>query len=186
MKKTGKLKKSIHKDNLKSLNDYSSNDFKTLIESAIKDKIIFYIINKNGEPFPIEAGDAERIKNNHPKKVYLNHQNKFELDLDSGPKETHGWQSIWIDVNIANKILNIPDSSTPNQNKIKKYSTPLLEIQEKAIEKFWLNHEPTNPPKSEAIIKWLIAEHTIARRMAEAIDSIIRPLKFKLGGNRRQ
>lgn len=186
MKKIGKLKKSIHKDNLKSLNDYSGNDFKILVESAIKDKMIFYIINKDGKPFPIESGDVERIKNNHPKKVFLNYQNTFELDFDLGPKEPHGWQSIWVDANTTNKILNIVESNKLNQNKIKKYTTPLLEIQEKAIEKFWLNHEPKNPPKAEAIIDWLITEHEIARRMAEAIDSIIRPLKFKQGGNRRQ
>lgn len=65
------------------------------------------------------------------------------------------------------------------------HTTPLMDIQKEAIKKFWLNCTESNPPKSEAIIEWLTTEKKLSMREATAIDNIIRPQKYKSGGNKR-
>jgi hypothetical protein len=65
------------------------------------------------------------------------------------------------------------------------HSTPLMDIQKEAIKKFWLNYTDDSPPKSEIIIEWLTVEKKLSMREASAIDNIIRPSKYKRGGNKR-
>ncbi len=64
------------------------------------------------------------------------------------------------------------------------YSTRLLAIQARAIQKFWINYDPTEPdtaPDSSAILNWL-QEQGCSKREAESIDLIIRHDSRKSGG----
>lgn len=64
------------------------------------------------------------------------------------------------------------------------YSTRLLAIQVRAIQKFWINYDPTEPdtaPDSTAILNWL-QEQGCSKREAESIDLIIRHDTRKSGG----
>lgn len=74
--------------------------------------------------------------------------------------------------------------SLPKTNNIStQYTTPLLDLLNKAVNEFWINFDESSPPKAEAIIDWLMAKN-VSEREALAIDNIIRPPKFKGGGNR--
>jgi hypothetical protein len=64
------------------------------------------------------------------------------------------------------------------------YTTKLIELQDRAIEKFWLNYDLQRPPKGETIIDWFKNEGA-SDNMARALDAIIRPDGLKLGGNRK-
>lgn len=87
-------------------------------------------------------------------------------------------------VNYIEKLLNI--------ETIGSYSMPLLQIMFQAINKFW-NKENANPKGENEIIPWLkeqkIIDHkgerALSEREAQSIDQIIRPVKNKLGGNKR-
>lgn len=55
-----------------------------------------------------------------------------------------------------------------------------------AIERYWVEFDPSRPPIGEhEVIPWLL-ENGVSKKLASAIDSIIRPQKFRSGGNRRQ
>lgn len=170
----------IDKNKLKSLVDYNKEQQKILIEQAIKDNLLFYIIYASGRPLALDSGDVARIKSEDPIKVNLNFQNNIDLILIDGYdlNEKYGWQSIWIEEQAANLILSLPN--------LQGYRTKLLDAQNKAIEKFWLNHDPQSPPIADDIKAWLIAEFKIAVRMAESIDAIIRPDEHKPGGYKKR
>jgi hypothetical protein len=90
------------------------------------------------------------------------------------------------------KGFNLPaqlHSKKNSDDPYLKYSTPLLELQRKAIEKFWLNHNSNSlVPKHDEIISWIKQEGQgigISDREATAIDLIIRPSQHKKGGNKK-
>lgn len=64
---------------------------------------------------------------------------------------------------------------------VDSYSTPLLGHLRWAIETFWLDYDPTNPPKSSKIIGEL-EKRNVSNRAAQAIDLIIRPEDRRRGG----
>lgn len=67
------------------------------------------------------------------------------------------------------------------------YSTRLLAIQAEAIEKFWVNYDPSEPdtaPDKKAILAWLTKQKGCTDAAARAIDLIIRHDRAKRGGAR--
>jgi hypothetical protein len=64
------------------------------------------------------------------------------------------------------------------------YTTKEMEIQKIAIAKFWQNHDPARPPKKPEIVAWL-REQGISKRTAISMDSVMRPLVTRNGGNKR-
>ncbi len=55
-----------------------------------------------------------------------------------------------------------------------------MQIMDEAIVEFWENHDPKNPPNSEAIKQWLKENNkNLSDRKATAIDLIMRPLRYK-------
>ena len=63
------------------------------------------------------------------------------------------------------------------------YTTHELEVLEKARQKFWVNHDPNKPPKSEIVEAWII-EQGISKRKAQVMDSILRSPEARKGGNK--
>src|SRR3990167_7211676 len=112
-----KNKKEISKKKLKPLTTFNANDMNALIEGSIKEDILFCIIDKKGNPIAIESGDAARIRNNFPKKIYLNHQAtmKFEIDFDMNPKEQYDWNSIWVNEDEAKEFLSLQNKDNSTQ-----------------------------------------------------------------------
>lgn len=87
----------------------------------------------------------------------------------------------------TNKQIKLPLQKTNSnqQDKVLAYTTPLIEVQRKAIKQFWIKYDENSPPKSEDIVSWLKNNHGLSNRVALAIDNIIRPPKQKAGGNKR-
>ena len=178
---------NINKNQLKALTDYNGQQQKHLIEQAIKENLLFYIIYVNNKPLAIEASDVARMKSHHPKKVNLNIQSYLsetcdEVINDGGHDEEYCWKSIWVEEEIANHVLDI---RTNINNSIAPTST-LYKILMMSYEKHWLNHDPNSPPKSDNIIQEIREEHGISQKSAEEIDSIMRPDEYRQGGNRTQ
>lgn len=175
----------IDVEKLTLLTNYTENQQKLLIEEAITGRLLFYIIYDCGRAIALVNGEIERIRLNHPKKVYLDFQNTVEYEENMQNKiqyiELYGWSSLWLEKECADKFLNI----SPKINRL-TYTTPLMDSLFIAAEKFWLNHDPKlPPPKSSEIKKWLIAEFKLTERKAGAIDLIIRPEEHAKGGNKK-
>lgn len=65
----------------------------------------------------------------------------------------------------------------------KNYTKELKAMQE-AKQKFWQKYDPKRPPKKLEVVDWLTSERDISRRLAESIDTIIRPEDIRKGGNK--
>lgn len=175
---------NIDKNKLTYLANYTEQQQKQLRGEAIKGSLKFYIFDINGNPVEIEPSDVARIQTKHPVLVKLNFQNRFNefINYEGAEFEEYGQQSLWVEKVAANILLNLPVCQC-----IKPlFTTKLLEAQNEAINKFWLNYDPEYPPKSEEIIKYLVDECGVALRMAQGIDGIIRPDYLKKGGNKRK
>ena len=169
---------SPSKDKLKRLIDCREDIRKKLKTQATQDKITLHIIlEKNGQPHALHSGDIEKIFSHDP--------HKASIIIEPHPSipafQNCGWSQVWVNIDDEKKLLE--EDSATNILDVLKHKTPHLEIMYKAIEKFWLNHDPDCPPKSDAIVAWLYNQN-ITKRIATAIDSIIRPHHLKLGGNR--
>jgi hypothetical protein len=77
-----------------------------------------------------------------------------------------------------------PDKSVTTDDP-PDYHTPALDALQAAIIKFWLNHDPSHPPKKKDIIQWLIEHREMTPTMADHIDQVIRPEYRRRGGNTR-
>lgn len=89
------------------------------------------------------------------------------------------------DSQITQDSIKIAESSCHD------FSTPLLELQKQAINKYWRDWKPGTPaPKSKEIISWLMEQDIqggpVSARTASAIDTIIRPLAAKSGGRSKE
>ena len=169
----------ISKDIIKRLTDCLPEIQKKLHNLAIREKIFFYIIRRdNSELRVLSVADIEGIYKCRP--------HSHEVILQRYPNTISDfqnciWDEVWINEDDEKQLLQ--DDSATNIPEVIKYKTPLMEIMYKAIEKFWLNYNPNQPPKSDTIVAWL-SEQGIADRNAIAIDSIIRPEHLKSGGNK--
>ena len=97
----------------------------------------------------------------------------------------------WTCTNIVNHLYDetFPgwrdDDSIDSKQPIKvKYSTENLNIINAAVAEFWENHDPDSPPKKEAVTAWL-AEKKVSKRIAAAMDTIMRSDLAKKGGNKK-
>jgi hypothetical protein len=167
----------ISKEKLKRLALYNVDEQQELITLAIQDKISFYVLlKKDGQPFKLHAGQIESVCSSPTSNI--------KIPLATGrfsPTQQCGWNQVQVNKDEAKKeLINLEVSFS---DEVLKYSTHLIEIQRKAIKKFWINFDPKNPPKAETIIQWII-DQGVAKRIALAMDSIIRPKPFKGGGNR--
>lgn len=70
-----------------------------------------------------------------------------------------------------------PDASS-------SYSTHDLNILVQAKREFWDNHDESQPPKKEVVTTWL-TEKGVSKKIADAIDTILRSVKARKGGNKR-
>lgn len=164
------------------LTNYTEYEQKLLIEEAVKGLLLFYVIFDCGKPIALDNGEVERIRLNHPEEVYLNFQSTNEYDDNIENKiqyvEKYSWGSIWLESETVDEYLNIP-------NKL-SYSSPYVNILLMAEKKFWQNLDPNKPPRSEEIVSYLVREHKVSIKIARAIDSIIRPEKYRKGGTVKQ
>jgi hypothetical protein len=175
----------INKNELKFLTDYNGQQQKHLIEQAIKENLLFYIIYVNNKPLAIEASDVARMKAHHPKKVNLNFQNFLsesctEVINDGAHCEEYCWKSVCVEEKIANQLLGI----RANINNSFAPTSTLYKILMFSYEKYWLNHNPISPPKREIIIQEIREEYGLSEKSAEEIDSVMRPDEYRSGGNR--
>lgn len=86
---------------------------------------------------------------------------------------------------LVNRALGKKSDAPAQASEPASYTTRLLQIQSEAIQKFWVNYDPTEPdtaPSKEAVISWLINEKKCPKNSAAAIDMIIRHDSRKSGG----
>lgn len=69
-------------------------------------------------------------------------------------------------------------------NTQRKHTTNDLKILDKAIEKFWEDHDPKRPPKKGIVVAWLVEQGVSSTRIAESMDTIMRTPKARIGGNK--
>lgn len=63
--------------------------------------------------------------------------------------------------------------------------TPEMQIINAVYGKFWENHKSNEiPPKKETIVSWIKSEYGISDRIAQAIDTIVRPEQYRTGGQK--
>jgi hypothetical protein len=199
----------FNKNELIPLKEYEEKYIKEILKEAIKENIKLYIYdgaNNDYESFIDERegnyfeyllpAQIEKIRADYPSKVFTVIKRVRYNECRLRPCKVSinrniGIDDLWVsDREIQAFITNA--ETVPSNKKISEsainYSTPLMRIMYKAIEKFWLNHDPNNPPpKAEIIIDWLIKQEIeISSREATAIDMIIRPSRYKKGGNKAQ
>lgn len=63
------------------------------------------------------------------------------------------------------------------------FATNEMKVLELARREFWEHHDPVRPPKKSAVVEWL-KERGISQRIAEVMDTIIRPPAARIGGNK--
>lgn len=174
----------INKNNLLPLTEFNEDNVlnKMLILEGIKENLSLYVINeRNSQAFKLSAGDIAKIQSNHPEKIHL-----LVSHTAAGAKirQKCNLFDVWVEKNLAAQLLNHKNGSEYDKaNNALRYTTPLLELQNRAIEKFWINHDPKRPPKSKVIIDWLKKEGA-SERVAAIIDTIIRHPAHKTGGNK--
>lgn len=81
------------------------------------------------------------------------------------------------------KPLHASEQNTIQDREPDSYHTQALDALRAAISQFWLNYDPSRPPKSPEIVEWLMREHKMTKTMAESIDRVIRPEELRKGGN---
>lgn len=75
--------------------------------------------------------------------------------------------------------------SIQNNPSISTEVDEIKNIIDETYNEFWLKVDGNKPPKSEAIITWILTKFPhIAKRTAEVVDASIRPKQFRTGGNR--
>lgn len=123
----------------------------------------------------------------------------YDLDdkpVPLDPFENHGWEEItisreslvaWAESKGVYPQLLFPEgsSNTHGLSPVQAYRTSLIDVMHKAIERFWLEYDPSNPPKQKTVVNWLLPHVEGSKRTAMAIDLIIRPDEFKKGGQRK-
>ncbi|MDP3704945.1 MAG: hypothetical protein Q8R24_03420 [Legionellaceae bacterium] len=147
---------------------------------GIQGKLQLYIINhNNGFAQLLTQGELEKIRSSIPNKVNIvSRSAKSELP----PLQGVSYLDLWVEkANYEGIFLKTPKIIS---EVVKAYLTPQIELMHAAINQFWLNYDPSHPPKKEAIVDWLV-EKGATTRVANAIDTIIRPTSYKSGGNRR-
>ena len=81
------------------------------------------------------------------------------------------------------KPLHASEQNTIQDSEPDSYHTQAIDALRAAISQFWLNYDPSRPPKSPEIVEWLMREHKMTQTMAESIDRVIRPEELRKGGN---
>jgi hypothetical protein len=83
--------------------------------------------------------------------------------------------------NIEQLIKIIEKKEQPVEKPKYTHTSELMQIMDKAIVEFWENHDTKNPPKSEVIKQWIKENYGhLSDREITALDSIMRPLRYKL------
>lgn len=77
-----------------------------------------------------------------------------------------------------------PDKSAATDDPT-DYHTPAIDALRAAIAEFWLDYDPSRPPKKQDILEWLIKQRGMTPAMASHIDQVIRPESRRKGGNTR-
>lgn len=63
--------------------------------------------------------------------------------------------------------------------------TQEMQIINEVYSEFWKNHKSNEiPPKKETIVSWIKSEYGISDRIAQAIDTIVRPEQYRTGGQK--
>ncbi|WP_173235823.1 hypothetical protein [Legionella antarctica] len=158
---------------------------KKILRMGCNNELQLYVINQhNNLPYKLTLGDLDKVRSSVPERIEIVVQfeecNPFTKILDSYnlPQNVS-----YLDLRIEkSKYKEIVESKTPSK-EAKSYITPALELMYKAIDEFWLNFDPSHPPKKEAIIEW-IEKQGATQRVANAIDTLIRPEKYRSGGNK--
>lgn len=63
------------------------------------------------------------------------------------------------------------------------YATNEMKVLDQARREFWECHDPDRPPKKIVVVEWL-KKRGISQRIAESMDTIIRPPAVRIGGNK--
>lgn len=65
----------------------------------------------------------------------------------------------------------------------KGHTTKEMNVLDEAKREFWEGKDPNMPPKKEVVVGW-IRERGISQRIAEVMDTMLRPPKARIGGNK--
>lgn len=126
-------------------------------------------------------------------KIFFSASFIFKLEMEKNIKIKKDVYPTTLEINFKktktfeqkiNEKNTFAKKNTLCRDEIHQYSTKLIELQHKAIKKFWINYDKSNPPKQVVIIEWL-KTFGISEREATAIDMIIRYDPYKSGGNRK-
>lgn len=158
----------------------NEEEAKRVLILGISNQLQVFIINhQNSSPRLLNAGELDQIRSVIPKKIdiTLSHSSSGRFN----PLQRVCYLDLWISKTQYEKEFakNIGAES----DVVKNYITPQIEHMRWAIQEFWLNASLSHPPKKEAIVAALKARGATAR-VALAIDTIIRPIQYKKGGNR--
>jgi hypothetical protein len=72
----------------------------------------------------------------------------------------------------------------PQSAESEKYWTPELEAMDIVIAEYWLNHDPSRPPKKETIVARL-KELGVSQGVAKSLDTAMRAPAARRGGKKR-
>jgi hypothetical protein len=128
--------------------------------------------------------DMLRIKRNDLKELAHKIKTGARSMLDPLRRETATSKESTIqklDASLAENKQPLTEISDVSQVS---YTTEEIEIQKKAVTKFWQNHDPARTPKKDEIVAWLM-EEGISNRTAISMDSVMRPPITRKGGNKR-
>lgn len=127
---------------------------------------------------PIEISLSNiRIQFRYVKDLYESIYSKRLVDDQIKIKESSNEQK------STEKPLHASEQNTIQDDESDSYHTQALDALHAAISQFWINYDPSRPPKSPEIVEWLMREHKMTQTMAASIDRVIRPEELRKGGN---
>ncbi|WP_432480706.1 hypothetical protein [Moraxella sp. ZY200743] len=84
---------------------------------------------------------------------------------------------------LESRLATQSANTTPAEVVIN--ATEEMQIINEVYREFWENHKSNEmPPKKDTIVDWIISEYGVSHRIAHAIDSIVRPKQYRMGGQK--
>lgn len=86
---------------------------------------------------------------------------------------------------IKPKFLFLEKRALNNDSEQCKYTTPKIEVMKEAMKKFGERYNSDTPPKKLEVVDFLTSKG-FSQRLAEAVDTMMRPEEAQQGGNKRR
>lgn len=119
----------------------------------------------------------ERFENqiNELKSLFINELEKQKNEINS--LKIENYQLISENEKLRNQIIELKAERNKNSHTLE------MQIINEVYAKFWENLKSNEiPPKKETVVDWIKSEYGISNRIAEAIDTIVRPEQHRTGG----